>query len=79
MTFAHEDNISTAFTLCAYVEVLRGLERRIKKASKQRTTAQIAAAYERFARTAVTKAEMPKAMAIKNPKAAPTRARNAIS
>jgi hypothetical protein len=39
----------------------------------------MAAAYERFARIAVIKAEMPKAIAIKNPKAAPMPARNPIS
>ena len=64
---------------CAYAAALRSHQRRIKKASEQRTIAQITAAYERFARIAVTRAEMPKAMAIKNLKAAPIRARNPMS
>jgi len=78
--FTIEGNSSAAFTPCAYAEILRSHhQRRIKKVSEQRTTAQIATAYERFARIAVIKAEMPKAMAIKNPKAAPMRALNPIS
>src|ERR1700733_12568288 len=64
------------FTPCAYAEVLRSHQRRIKKVSEQRTIVQITAAYARCARIALTRAEMPKAMAIKNPKAAPIRARN---
>jgi hypothetical protein len=58
---------------------LRIDQHRIKNISEQRTTTQIAAAYERFARTAVIKAEMPKAMAIKNPRAAPIQARSPVS
>jgi hypothetical protein len=65
--------------LRAYAEVLRSHQRRIKRVSEQRITPQITAAYERFARTAVIKAEMPKAIAIKNPKPAPMRRRKPIS
>jgi hypothetical protein len=51
-------------------------QRRINQPSKQRTTAQIARALQRFARIAVTKAEMPPTIAIKNQKAALMRGRN---
>jgi hypothetical protein len=64
---------------CAYAEVLRIHQRRINKISEQRTAAQIAEAYQRFPRIAVTRAETLKDMAIKNPKAAPMRARNPMS
>ena len=63
----------------AYGEVLLNHQRRINKVSEKRTVAQIAAAYERFARIAVIKAETPKAIAIKEPKTAPMRARNPMS
>ena len=62
-----------------YAEVLRSHQRRINKVSEKRTTAQIATADQRFARIAVIRAEMPNAMAIKKPKAAPMRARNPMS
>jgi hypothetical protein len=74
-----EGNDPTVFTSCAYAEVLRHHQRRINQVSEQRTTAQIAAAHQRFARIAATRAEMPKAMAIKNQKVAPIRVRDPIS
>jgi len=67
---------SAAFIRCAYAEVLRSDQRRISKSSQQRTTAQIAAPPRRFARMAVTRAEMPNAMAMKNPKTAPIQTRS---
>jgi hypothetical protein len=72
-------NDSTVFTPCAYAEVFRRHQRRINQVSEQRTTAQIAAADQRFARIAVTRAEVPKAMAIKDQKVAPIRVRDRIS
>ncbi len=61
---------------CTYFEFLLIAQHRISKVSEQRTTAQIAAAYERFARIAVTRAEMPQAIAIKNQKPALILGRN---
>jgi hypothetical protein len=52
------------------------IQYRISQASKQRTTAQIAAPLRRFTRIAAASAEVPNAKAIKNPKAAPAGARS---
>jgi hypothetical protein len=50
-------------------------QRSINHVSVHRTTAQAATAVQIFARIAVSRAEMPKATAIKNQKAAPMRDR----
>lgn len=52
------------------------IQRRINQASKQRTTAQIATAPRMFPWIAVIRAEMPNAVAIRIPEAAPTRVPN---
>ena len=56
-----------------YCEFLFVAQRRINKASAQRTTTQIAGANLRFDRIAVMSAEMPKAKAIRNQKTVPRR------
>ena len=52
------------------------IHQRINQVSRPRTTAQITAPPRRLTRIAVTKAEMQNTMAIKDPKAAPMRARD---
>jgi hypothetical protein len=54
-------------------------QRRTIHTSKQRTTAHNAALHHTFTQTAVARAETQNANAIKNPKAAPVRARNPMS
>jgi hypothetical protein len=65
--------------ICPYPEVLRCHQCQINQASRQRAAADIVAPAQSLAPRAVARAEMPKAIAIKNPKAEPIWARKRIS